>query len=59
MALPLVNMLGFSLIFLPPETKGRSLEEVSGEDSGRKEDFRDDTRKIWSIDGDTIGSSRE
>ncbi|OMO89962.1 Phosphate permease [Corchorus olitorius] len=31
-ALCAVNMLGFAFTFLVPETKGRSLEEISGED---------------------------
>ncbi|KAI4372873.1 hypothetical protein MLD38_011057 [Melastoma candidum] len=30
--LAVVNMLGFALTFLLPETKGRTLEEISGED---------------------------
>ncbi|KAG2391661.1 hypothetical protein LR48_Vigan07g178800 [Vigna angularis] len=32
MALSVVNMLGFLCTFLVPETRGRSLEEISGED---------------------------
>ncbi|XWS74472.1 hypothetical protein CRYUN_Cryun01aG0001000 [Craigia yunnanensis] len=31
-ALAVVNMIGFFFTFLVPETKGRSLEEISGED---------------------------
>lgn len=31
-ALSVVNLLGFFFTFLVPETKGRSLEEISGED---------------------------
>jgi len=33
-ALAVVNLAGFFLSFLIPETKGRSLEEISGEDKG-------------------------
>ncbi|KAF3433249.1 hypothetical protein FNV43_RR24351 [Rhamnella rubrinervis] len=33
-ALAVVNLSGFFLSFLVPETKGRSLEEISGEDKG-------------------------
>ncbi|KAK8530682.1 hypothetical protein V6N13_030630 [Hibiscus sabdariffa] len=33
-ALAFTNMLGFCFTFLVPETKGRSLEEISGEDGG-------------------------
>ncbi|KAK7244034.1 hypothetical protein RIF29_38852 [Crotalaria pallida] len=32
MALAVVNLLGFICTFLVPETRGRSLEEISGED---------------------------
>ncbi|XP_021828517.1 probable inorganic phosphate transporter 1-2 [Prunus avium] len=32
-ALAVVNLLGFFFTFLVPETKGRSLEEISGEDN--------------------------
>ena len=31
-ALSVVNLLGFCFTFLVPETNGRSLEEISGED---------------------------
>lgn len=34
MILAFTNMLGFCFTFLVPETKGRSLEEISGEDGG-------------------------
>ncbi|XWS50409.1 hypothetical protein CRYUN_Cryun12cG0085100 [Craigia yunnanensis] len=34
MVLAFTNMLGFCFTFLVPETKGRSLEEISGEDGG-------------------------
>lgn len=33
--LAFTNMLGFACSFLVTETKGRSLEEISGEDGGR------------------------
>ncbi|KAE8721634.1 putative inorganic phosphate transporter 1-3 [Hibiscus syriacus] len=33
-ALSFTNLLGFCFTFLVPETKGRSLEEISGEDGG-------------------------
>ncbi|PON71128.1 Phosphate transporter [Parasponia andersonii] len=33
-ALSVVNLFGFLCTFLVPETKGRSLEEISGEDKG-------------------------
>ncbi|XVE64330.1 hypothetical protein DITRI_Ditri07aG0093100 [Diplodiscus trichospermus] len=36
MVLAFTNMLGFCFTFLVPETKGRSLEEISGEDDGVK-----------------------
>lgn len=32
MTLSVVNFLGFFCTFLVPETRGRSLEEISGED---------------------------
>ncbi|WCJ36784.1 Inorganic phosphate transporter 1-1 [Euphorbia peplus] len=35
MVLAFTNMLGFCCTFLLPETKGRSLEDISGEDGGR------------------------
>ncbi|KAI3873089.1 hypothetical protein MKW92_004458 [Papaver armeniacum] len=35
MILAFTNMLGFFFTFLVPETKGRSLEEISGEGGGR------------------------
>ncbi|KAI3859646.1 hypothetical protein MKX03_031160 [Papaver bracteatum] len=35
MILAFTNMLGFFFTFLVPETKGRSLEEISGEDGDR------------------------
>ncbi|CAJ1970565.1 unnamed protein product [Sphenostylis stenocarpa] len=34
MILSVVNLLGFFCTFLVPETRGRSLEEISGEDKG-------------------------
>ncbi|KAL3523413.1 hypothetical protein ACH5RR_016247 [Cinchona calisaya] len=37
MFLAFTNMLGFCCTFLVPETKGRSLEEISGEDAGKSE----------------------
>lgn len=37
LALAFTNMLGFCCTFLVTETKGRSLEEISGEDGGRDE----------------------
>ncbi|KAI9161191.1 hypothetical protein LWI28_015306 [Acer negundo] len=37
MFLALTNMLGFCFTFLVTETKGRSLEEISGEDGGQNE----------------------
>ncbi|XP_027089576.1 low affinity inorganic phosphate transporter 4-like [Coffea arabica] len=37
MILAFTNMLGFCCTFLVPETKGRSLEEISGEDAGESE----------------------
>lgn len=38
MFLSLTNMLGFACTFLVTETKGRSLEEISGEDGGGDRD---------------------
>ncbi|KAK1578696.1 hypothetical protein Q3G72_032445 [Acer saccharum] len=37
MILAFTNMLGFCFTFLVTETKGRSLEEISGEDGGQNE----------------------
>ncbi|KAK2654050.1 hypothetical protein Ddye_013906 [Dipteronia dyeriana] len=37
MVLAFTNMLGFCFTFLVTETKGRSLEEISGEDGGQNE----------------------
>lgn len=37
MFLAVTNMLGFFCTFLVTETKGRSLEEISGEDAGGNE----------------------
>uniref|UniRef100_A0A7N0T2T7 Major facilitator superfamily (MFS) profile domain-containing protein n=1 Tax=Kalanchoe fedtschenkoi TaxID=63787 RepID=A0A7N0T2T7_KALFE len=34
----LTNMLGFAFTFLVTETKGRSLEEISGEDGGKQDE---------------------
>ncbi|KAJ9139796.1 hypothetical protein P3X46_030495 [Hevea brasiliensis] len=39
MVLAFTNMLGFCCTFLLPETKGRSLEEISGEDGGQDERY--------------------
>ncbi|KAJ7965169.1 Phosphate transporter [Quillaja saponaria] len=36
-ALSVVNMIGFLFTFLVPETKGRSLEEISGEGKGTED----------------------
>ncbi|KAK0597953.1 hypothetical protein LWI29_030157 [Acer saccharum] len=37
LVLDFTNMLGFRCTFLVTETEGRSLEEISGEDSGQNE----------------------
>ncbi|XP_068666616.1 low affinity inorganic phosphate transporter 4-like [Aristolochia californica] len=39
--LAFTNMLGFACTFLVTETKGRSLEEISGEDGGADDEKRD------------------
>lgn len=57
LALAVVNLAGFFLSFLVPETKGRSLEEISGEDKGvggngitASEVHHDDQKPRISID---------
>jgi PHS family inorganic phosphate transporter-like MFS transporter len=42
MALSFVNLLGFFFTFLVPETQGRSLEEISGEDKEIHENTADE-----------------
>ncbi|KAE8682352.1 putative inorganic phosphate transporter 1-12 [Hibiscus syriacus] len=50
--LAFTNMLGFGFTFLIPETKGRSLEEISGEDgSGRQNETHTVTRRSVSLQG--------
>ncbi|KAI4383929.1 hypothetical protein MLD38_009710 [Melastoma candidum] len=48
-ALAVVNMLGFAFTFLVPETKGRALEEISGEDNA---DNIDKGRALEEISGE-------
>lgn len=40
MVLAFTNMLGFCATFLLPETKGRSLEDISGEDGGQNQRYK-------------------
>ncbi|GMI75564.1 PHOSPHATE TRANSPORTER 3, phosphate transporter 1;3 [Hibiscus trionum] len=49
--LAFTNMLGFGFTFLVPETKGRSLEEISGEDGGGQNEAQMTTRRSVSMQG--------
>ncbi|XVE58408.1 hypothetical protein DITRI_Ditri04bG0167500 [Diplodiscus trichospermus] len=49
--LAFTNMLGFCFTFLVPETKGRSLEEISGEDGGAQNETQMATRRSVSMQG--------
>ncbi|KAG9448386.1 hypothetical protein H6P81_014514 [Aristolochia fimbriata] len=48
-ALAFTNMLGFAFTFLVTETKGRSLEEITGEDGGADDEKRDRDIAMRSI----------
>ncbi|XP_027331388.1 probable inorganic phosphate transporter 1-2 [Abrus precatorius] len=50
MALSVVNMLGFFCTFLVPETQGRSLEEISGEDNELPSNITEDNEKEMTND---------
>ncbi|XP_022737077.1 inorganic phosphate transporter 1-11-like [Durio zibethinus] len=51
MILSFTNMLGFFFTFLVPETKGRSLEEISGEDGGGQNETQMTARRSVTMKG--------
>ncbi|XVF53453.1 hypothetical protein PTKIN_Ptkin05aG0100400 [Pterospermum kingtungense] len=51
MVLAFTNMLGFFFTFLVPETKGRSLEEISGEDGGVQNETQMAARRSVTMQG--------
>ncbi|XVF12619.1 hypothetical protein REPUB_Repub08aG0134600 [Reevesia pubescens] len=51
MVLAFTNMLGFCFTFLVPETKGRSLEEISGEDGGVRNETQMAARRSVTMQG--------
>ncbi|WRX18666.1 Major facilitator [Theobroma cacao] len=51
MVLAFTNLLGFCFTFLVPETKGRSLEEISGEDGGAQNETQMAARRSATIKG--------
>ncbi|XP_039035617.1 low affinity inorganic phosphate transporter 4-like [Hibiscus syriacus] len=56
-ALAFTNMLGFCFTFLVSETKGRSLEEISGEDGGGGGD-QNETRMAATVSVSMHGNGR-
>ncbi|XP_022734239.1 inorganic phosphate transporter 1-11-like [Durio zibethinus] len=49
--LAFTNMLGFCFTFLVPETRGRSLEEISGEDGGGQNETQMAARRSVTMQG--------